>query len=149
MLAEAEVHPQQEERARNPALLRRGVRRQGKRLPGNLPLLEGPAEAEDVGVEPPFAEAKDWHGLRRFGLRGLEKKVNAPRRFGSPQHKTLGDWSPCWGAVTEISGTGWRRPARTHRDDTPPQRPRYRRKPALLPAYPRSRRMRCLVTRTA
>ncbi len=24
-------------------------------------------------VEPLFAEAKDWHGLRRFRLRGLEK----------------------------------------------------------------------------
>jgi hypothetical protein len=81
MLAEAEVHPQQEERARSPALLRRGVRRQGKRLPGNLPLLEGPAQAEDVAVEPPFAEAKDGHGLRRFGLRGLEKKVNTPKHF--------------------------------------------------------------------
>jgi Transposase DDE domain len=29
-----------------------------------------------VWVEPLFAEAKDWHGLRRFRLRGLEK-VNA------------------------------------------------------------------------
>ena len=27
-------------------------------------------------VEPPFAEAKDWHGMRRFRLRRLEK-VNA------------------------------------------------------------------------
>ena len=26
-----------------------------------------------VWVEPMFAEAKDWHGLRRFRLRGLEK----------------------------------------------------------------------------
>ena len=26
-----------------------------------------------VWVEPLFAEAKDWHGLRRFRLRGLEK----------------------------------------------------------------------------
>jgi len=25
-----------------------------------------------VWVEPLFAEAKDWHGLRRFRLRGLE-----------------------------------------------------------------------------
>ena len=29
-----------------------------------------------VWVEPLFTEAKDWHGLRRFRLRGLEK-VNA------------------------------------------------------------------------
>jgi Transposase DDE domain len=29
-----------------------------------------------VWVEPLFAEAKDWHGMRRFRLRGLEK-VNA------------------------------------------------------------------------
>jgi len=29
-----------------------------------------------VWVEPLFGEAKDWHGLRRFRLRGLEK-VNA------------------------------------------------------------------------
>jgi len=26
-----------------------------------------------VWVEPLFAEAKEWHGLRRFRLRGLEK----------------------------------------------------------------------------
>jgi hypothetical protein len=26
-----------------------------------------------VWVEPLFAEAKDWHGLRRFRLRGLQK----------------------------------------------------------------------------
>ena len=26
-----------------------------------------------VWVEPLFAEAKDWHGVRRFRLRGLEK----------------------------------------------------------------------------
>ena len=26
-----------------------------------------------VWVEPLFAEAKDWHGLRRFRVRGLEK----------------------------------------------------------------------------
>jgi hypothetical protein len=26
-----------------------------------------------VWVEPLFAEAKDWHGLRRFRLRGLEQ----------------------------------------------------------------------------
>ena len=26
-----------------------------------------------VWVEPVFAEAKDWHGLRRFRLRGLPK----------------------------------------------------------------------------
>jgi hypothetical protein len=65
--------PFQEERTRSPAPLRRGVRRQGKRLPGTFPypLLEGPAQAEDAGVEPPFAEAKDGHGLRRFGLGGL------------------------------------------------------------------------------
>jgi hypothetical protein len=30
----------------------------------------------NVWVEPLFAEAKDWHGLRQFRLRGLEK-VNA------------------------------------------------------------------------
>jgi hypothetical protein len=29
-----------------------------------------------VWVEPMFAEAKDWHGMRRFRLRGLER-VNA------------------------------------------------------------------------
>ena len=26
-----------------------------------------------VWIEPLFGEAKDWHGLRRFRLRGLEK----------------------------------------------------------------------------
>ena len=33
-----------------------------------------------VWVEPLFAEAKDWHGLRRFRLRGLEK-VNGEAMF--------------------------------------------------------------------
>jgi hypothetical protein len=33
-----------------------------------------------VWVEPLFAEAKDWHGMRRFRLRGLEK-VNIDRSF--------------------------------------------------------------------
>jgi hypothetical protein len=33
-----------------------------------------------VWVEPLFAEAKDWHGLRRFRLRGLEK-VNGAAVF--------------------------------------------------------------------
>jgi Transposase DDE domain len=33
-----------------------------------------------VWVEPHFAEAKDWHGLRRFRLRGLEK-VNGEAVF--------------------------------------------------------------------
>src|SRR5215212_10368793 len=43
LLAEGEMHPQQE-RARSTALLRRGVRGQGKDLPGNLPLREGLAQ---------------------------------------------------------------------------------------------------------
>jgi hypothetical protein len=37
---------------------------------------EGYAKAmpkRKVWVEPLFAEAKDWHGLRRFRLRGLER----------------------------------------------------------------------------
>ncbi len=38
-------------------------------------------------VEPLFGEAKDWHGMRRFRLRMLEK-VNAEALLSSPQDRT-------------------------------------------------------------
>jgi hypothetical protein len=47
-----------------------------------------------VWAEPLFAEAKDWHGLRRFRLRGLEK-VNGEAVFvaaGQNLKRLL-----CWG----------------------------------------------------
>ncbi len=45
-------------------------------VPGPTRTLSRIAKAlrkRQVWVEPLFAEAKDWHGLRRFRLRGLEK----------------------------------------------------------------------------
>lgn len=50
-----------------------------------------------VWVEPLFAEAKDWHGLRRFRLRGLEK-VNAEALLiaaGQNLKRLLRQWG--WG----------------------------------------------------
>jgi hypothetical protein len=83
MLAEAEVHPSKKKGREVLRYFDEGYVARVNVYRGTFPypLLEGPAQAEDVGVEPPFAEAKDGHGLRRFGLRGLEKKVNAPRHF--------------------------------------------------------------------
>ncbi len=53
-----------------------------------------------VWVEPLFAEAKDWHGLRRFRLRGLEKVNGEALLIAAGQNlKRL------------LSGQGWgRRP---------------------------------------
>ncbi len=50
-----------------------------------------------VWVEPLFAEAKDWHGLRRFRLRGLTK-VNGEALFiaAGQNLKRLLSWSD-WG----------------------------------------------------
>jgi len=54
-----------------------------------------------VWVEPLFAEAKEWHGWRRFRLRGLEKvnsealmiasgqNVKRLVEFGSPSQKKI------------------------------------------------------------
>ncbi len=44
----------------------------GAQLPHDGAVRQGHAQTQ-VWVEPLFAEAKDWHGLRRFRLRGLEK----------------------------------------------------------------------------
>ena len=54
-----------------------------------------------VWVEPLFAEAKDWHGLRRFRLRGLESVNGEARLIAAGQNvKRL------------LSRTGWgRRPS--------------------------------------
>ena len=61
-----------------------------------------------VWVEPLFGEAKDWHGLRRFRLRSLEKVnteallkaagQNVKRLLTYGHERTEGDrrrWSPC------------------------------------------------------
>ncbi len=50
-----------------------------------------------VWVEPLFAEAKDWHGLRRFRLRGLER-VNIQAQLiaaGQNRKRLLSTWG--WG----------------------------------------------------
>ena len=60
-----------------------------------------------VWAEPLFAEAKEWHGSRRFRLRRLEK-VNAEAlmiatgqnvkrllRFGNPSPRRSRWWQPC------------------------------------------------------
>ena len=50
-----------------------------------------------VGVEPLFAEAKDWHGLRRFRLRGLEKVNREALMIAAGQNlKRLLSWRG-WG----------------------------------------------------
>jgi hypothetical protein len=41
-----------------------------------LSRTEGPAQTESVGLGPLFAEAEDWHEMRRFRLRTLKEKVN-------------------------------------------------------------------------
>jgi IS5 family transposase len=57
-----------------------------------------------VWVEPLFAEAKDWHGLRRFRLRGLEK-VNIQAQLiaaGQNLKRLLSRWG--WGRRPWPSG---------------------------------------------
>ena len=51
-----------------------------------------------VWVEPLFAEAKDWHGLRRFRLRGLEKVNGEALLIAAGQNlkRLLSRWG--WGA---------------------------------------------------
>jgi hypothetical protein len=57
-----------------------------------------------VWVEPLFAEAKDWHGLRRFRLRGLEKVNGAALLIAAGQNlKRLLTWQG-WGRRPFPSG---------------------------------------------
>ena len=50
-----------------------------------------------VWVEPLFAEAKEWHGLRRFRLRGLPKVNGEALLIATGQNlKRLLNWSG-WG----------------------------------------------------
>jgi transposase len=57
-----------------------------------------------VWVEPLFAEAKDWHGLRRFRLRGLEKVNGAALLIAAGQNlKRLLSWQG-WGRRPFPSG---------------------------------------------
>jgi transposase len=57
-----------------------------------------------VWVEPLFAEAKDWHGLRRFRLRGLEKVNGEALLIAAGQNlkRLLGRWG--WGRRPFPSG---------------------------------------------
>src|SRR5215212_3157195 len=57
-----------------------------------------------VWVEPLFAEAKDWHGLRRFRLRGLEKVNGEALLIAAGQNlkRLLGQWG--WGRRPFPSG---------------------------------------------
>ena len=50
-----------------------------------------------VWVEPLFAEAKEWHGLRRFRLRGLEKVNGEALLIAAGQNlkRLLSQWG--WG----------------------------------------------------
>jgi hypothetical protein len=57
-----------------------------------------------VWVEPLFAEAKDWHGLRRFRLRGLEKVNGEALLIAAGQNlKRLLSWRG-WGRRPFPSG---------------------------------------------
>src|SRR4051812_40541238 len=57
-----------------------------------------------VWVEPLFAEAKDWHGLRRFRLRGLEKVNGEALLIAAGQNlKRLLSWRS-WGRRPFPSG---------------------------------------------
>jgi len=57
-----------------------------------------------VWVEPLFAEAKDWHGLRRFRLRGLEKVNSEALMIAAGQNlKRLLSWRG-WGRRPFPSG---------------------------------------------
>jgi DDE family transposase len=69
-----------------------------------------------VGVEPRFAEAKTWHGVRRFRLRGLER-VNGEALLiaAGPNLKRLLSWRG-WGRRPFPSGAaGIARPTRPAR----------------------------------
>jgi hypothetical protein len=55
-------------------------------------IVELCAEAGLVWVEPLFTEAKDWHGLRRFRLRGLERVMNSPYAKASAAVRWFGNY---------------------------------------------------------
>jgi hypothetical protein len=57
-----------------------------------------------VWVEPLFAEAKDWHGLRRFRLRGLERVNGEALLIAAGQNlkRLLSRWG--WGRRPFPSG---------------------------------------------
>ena len=52
-------------------------------------------------IEPLFGEAKQWHGLRQFRLRGLPRvNRSTPRECPSPPDRTSSaGWSPPGGAA--------------------------------------------------
>ena len=58
-----------------------------------------------VWVEPLFAEAKEWHGVRRFRLRGLEKVNGEAMLIAAGQNlkRVLGWWG--WGRRPFPSGS--------------------------------------------
>jgi hypothetical protein len=51
----------------------------------------------EAWVEPLFGEAKDWHGLRRFRLRGLEKVNIEGLRIAAGQNLKRYLWAMGWG----------------------------------------------------
>ena len=59
-----------------------------------------------VWVEPLFAEAKDWHGLRRFRLRGLEKVNGAALLIATGQNLKRLLSKQGWGRRPWPSGAG-------------------------------------------
>jgi hypothetical protein len=59
-------------------------------------------------VEPFFGEAKDWHGLRHFRLRGLDQVNSQGRLVGAGQHlkRLLQQWG--WGRRPwPVGSAGW------------------------------------------
>src|SRR3712207_4335105 len=76
-----------------------------------------------VWVEPLFAEAKDWHGLRRFRLRGLPKVNIAAQLVAAGQNlkRLLSRWG--WGRRNRPpSHAGKRRAAASPRVAPAPRR---------------------------
>ena len=63
-----------------------------------------------VWVEPLFGEAKQWHGLRRFRLRGLAK-VTTQTLLAPPGRTSSAGWSPPAGGAATRPVAPWRCPA--------------------------------------
>jgi hypothetical protein len=68
------------------------------------PAYEKAIRKRQVWVEPLFAEAKEWHGLRRFRLRGLEKVNGKALLIAAGQNlkRLLSRWG--WGRRPWPSG---------------------------------------------
>jgi Transposase DDE domain len=76
------------------------------------PAYEKAMRKRQVWVEPLFCEAKDWHGLRRFRLRGLDNANIEGLMVAAGQNlkRLLKKWG--WGRRPwPTGGTGWPSPA--------------------------------------